>query len=122
LAADGIVVKVVMLRDIQLPPEYAQGLETLLLKEQENDRMGVDDRVEAETGAHCGVEAEATKVQQIKQAEGEAQVHVLQAKGESDAMQYTLPLKRNKSSRASWRRKRARKRPSKMRRQRRRPR
>jgi len=39
------------------------------------------------------LEAEATKVQQIKQAEGEAQVHVLQAKGEADAMQYTLPLK-----------------------------
>ena len=32
LAADGIIVKEVMLRDIQLPPEYAQGLETLLLK------------------------------------------------------------------------------------------
>jgi regulator of protease activity HflC (stomatin/prohibitin superfamily) len=34
LAADGIVVKEVMLRDIQLPPEYAQGLVSLLLKEQ----------------------------------------------------------------------------------------
>ena len=42
LAADGIVVKEVMLRDIQLPAEYAKGLETLLLKEQENDRMGVE--------------------------------------------------------------------------------
>jgi regulator of protease activity HflC (stomatin/prohibitin superfamily) len=77
LAADGIVVKEVMLRDIQLPPEYSQGLESLLLKEQENDRL----------------EAEATKAQQVKQAEGEAQVRVLQAKAESDAMQYTLPLK-----------------------------
>ena len=34
LAADGIVVKEVMLRGIQLPPEYAKGLESLLLKEQ----------------------------------------------------------------------------------------
>src|SRR5580698_2095960 len=42
LAVDGIVVKEVMLRDIQLPPQYAQGLESLLLKEQENDRMGVE--------------------------------------------------------------------------------
>src|SRR4029453_16734798 len=41
-AADGIIVKEVMLRDIQLPPKYAKGLETLLLKEQENDRMAVD--------------------------------------------------------------------------------
>src|SRR5579859_1831155 len=93
LAADGIVVKEVMLRDIQLPEEYAKGLETLLLKEQENDRMGVETELKQKQVRIAELEAEATKVQQIKQAEGEAQVHVLQAKGEADAMQYTLPLK-----------------------------
>jgi regulator of protease activity HflC (stomatin/prohibitin superfamily) len=93
LAADGIVVKEVMLRDVQLPPEYAKGLEELLLKEQENDRMGVETELKGKQVRIAELEAEATKVQQIKQAEGEAQVHVLQAKGESDAMQYTLPLK-----------------------------
>jgi len=93
LAADGIVVKEVMLRDIQLPEEYAKGLETLLLKEQENDRMGVETELKQKQVKIAELEAEATKVQQIKQAEGEAQVHVLQAKGESDAMRYTLPLK-----------------------------
>ena len=93
LAADGIVVKEVMLRDIQLPEEYAKGLETLLLKEQENDRMGVETELKQKQVRISELEAEAVKVQQIKQAEGEAQVHVLQAKGESDAMQYTLPLK-----------------------------
>jgi regulator of protease activity HflC (stomatin/prohibitin superfamily) len=93
LAADGIVVKEVMLRDIQLPEEYAKGLETLLLKEQENDRMGVETDLKQKQVRIAELEAEATKVQQIKQAEGEAQVHVLQAKGEADAMQYTLPLK-----------------------------
>lgn len=93
LAADGIVVKEVMLRDIQLPPEYAKGLETLLLKEQENDRMGVETELKTKEVRIAELEAEAAKVQQVKQAEGEAQVRVLQAKGESDAMQYTLPLK-----------------------------
>jgi regulator of protease activity HflC (stomatin/prohibitin superfamily) len=93
LAADGIVVKEVMLRDIQLPEEYAKGLETLLLKEQENDRMGVETELKQKQVKIAELEADATKVQQIKQAEGEAQVHVLQAKGEADAMQYTLPLK-----------------------------
>ena len=93
LAADGIVVKEVMLRDVQLPPEYAKGLEALLLKEQENDRMGVETELKGKEVRIAELEAEATKVQQIKQAEGEAQVHVLQAKGEADAMQYTLPLK-----------------------------
>ena len=93
LASDGIVVKEVMLRDIQLPPEYAQGLETLLLKEQENDRMGVETELKQKQVKIAELEAEANKVQQVKQAEGQAQVHVLQAKSEADAMQYTLPLK-----------------------------
>src|SRR5246127_3017764 len=93
LAADGIIVREVMLRDIHLPEEYAKGLETLLLKEQENDRMSVETELKQKQVRIAELEAEATKVQQIKQAEGEAQVHVLQAKGEADAMQYTLPLK-----------------------------
>ena len=93
LAADGIVVKEVKLRDIQLPPEYAKGLEELLLKEQENDRMGVETELKGKEVRIAELEAEATKVQQIKQAEGQAEVRVLQAKGEADAMQYTLPLK-----------------------------
>jgi regulator of protease activity HflC (stomatin/prohibitin superfamily) len=93
LAVDGIIVKEVMLRDIQLPPEYAKGLEELLLKEQENDRMGVETELQQKQVRIAELQAEATKVQRVKGAEGEAQVRVLQAKGESDAMQYTLPLK-----------------------------
>jgi regulator of protease activity HflC (stomatin/prohibitin superfamily) len=93
LANDGILVKEVMLRDIQLPPEYAKGLETLLLKEQENDRMGVETEMKQKQVRIAELEAEATKGQQVKQAEGEARVKVLQAKAEADAMQYTLPLK-----------------------------
>jgi len=93
LAADGIIVKEVMLRDIQLPPEYAKGLENLLLKEQENDQMAVQTEIQQKQVRLSELEAEATKVQQVKQAEGQAQVRVLEAKGEADAMQYTLPLK-----------------------------
>ncbi|MGO9402463.1 MAG: SPFH domain-containing protein [Terriglobales bacterium] len=93
LAADGIVVKEVMLRDIELPEEYAKGLESLLLKEQENDRMAVETEIHQKQVKIAEADAEATKVQEVKQAEGQAAVRVLQAKGESDAMQYTLPLK-----------------------------
>jgi regulator of protease activity HflC (stomatin/prohibitin superfamily) len=82
-----------MLRDIQLPPEYSKGLEDLLLKEQESDRMGVETDIQQKQVRISELQAEATKVQQVKQAEGQAQVRVLQAKGEADAMQYTLPLK-----------------------------
>ena len=93
LAADGIVVKEVMLRDIQLPAEYAEGLQALLLKEQENDQMSVETEMKRKEVRIAELEAEAMKARQIKQAEGEARVRVLRAKSESDAMQYTLPLK-----------------------------
>jgi regulator of protease activity HflC (stomatin/prohibitin superfamily) len=93
LAADGIMVEEVMLRDIQLPPEYAKGLESLLLKEQENDRLSVQTEIQQKQVRISELEAEAQKAQQVKEAEGQAQVRVLQAKGEADAMQYTLPLK-----------------------------
>ncbi len=93
LAADGIVVKEVMLRDIQLPPEYAKGLEDLLLKEQEDDQMAVQTDIQQKQVRITELQAEGAKAQQVKQAEGEAQVRVLQAKAEADAMQYTLPLK-----------------------------
>jgi regulator of protease activity HflC (stomatin/prohibitin superfamily) len=93
LAADGVVVKEVMLRDIELPQEYAKGLESLLLKEQENDRMGVETEIHQKQVKIAEADADAAKVQEVKQAEGQAAVRVLQAKGEADAMQYTLPLK-----------------------------
>jgi len=93
LAADGIVVKEVMLRDIDLPPEYAKGLEGLLLKEQENDRLSIELDVKQKMVRTAELEADADKVRQVKQAEGRAQVTVLEAKAQADAMQHTLPLK-----------------------------
>ena len=93
LAADGIIVKEVMLRDIQLPPEYAKGLERLLLKEQEDDQLSIQTDIQQKNVRIAELEAEAEKVREIKQAEGAAQSQVIAAKGQADAMQYTLPLK-----------------------------
>jgi regulator of protease activity HflC (stomatin/prohibitin superfamily) len=93
LAADGIVVKEVMLRDIALPAEYAKGLEGLLLREQENERMAYDIQIKEKQVKTAELEAEAQKAREVKRAEAQAQVKVLQAKAEADAMQHTLPLK-----------------------------
>ena len=94
LEQDGVIVKEVMLRDVQLPAEYARGLEGLLLKEQQNEGLGVETEMKAKQVKIAELEAEAAKIQQVKQAEGAATVRVLQAKSEADAMQYTLPLKK----------------------------
>jgi regulator of protease activity HflC (stomatin/prohibitin superfamily) len=82
LATDGIIVREVLLRDLKLPEEYAQGLEGLLLKEQENERLGTETEIKQKQVKIAELEAEA-----------QAQVRVLQAKAEADSMQYTLPLK-----------------------------
>jgi regulator of protease activity HflC (stomatin/prohibitin superfamily) len=93
LATDGIIVREVLLRDLQLPAEYAKGLEGLLLKEQENERLETEQEIKGKQVKIAGLEADAQKARDVKQAEAQAQVRVLQAKAEADAMQYTLPLK-----------------------------
>jgi regulator of protease activity HflC (stomatin/prohibitin superfamily) len=93
LAADGIVVKEVMMRDLALPPEYAKGLEGLLVKAQENDRMSIEVELKQKMVRTAELEADADKVRQLKQAEARATATVLEAKAQADAMQYTLPLK-----------------------------
>jgi regulator of protease activity HflC (stomatin/prohibitin superfamily) len=93
LASDGIIVREVLLRDLVLPEEYAKGLEGLLLKEQENERLGTEQEIKGKQVKIAELEAEAQKSRDVKGAEAQAQVRVLQAKAEADAMQYTLPLK-----------------------------
>lgn len=93
LGADGIIVEEVMLSEIQLPEEYAKGLEGLLLKEQQDDQMGVDTEIQQKQVRIAELQAEAEAAQKVKAAEGDAKARVVEAKGESDAMQYTLPLK-----------------------------
>ena len=93
LGADGIVVKEIALRDIELPSEYAKGLEGLLLKEQENERMNIDLEVKKKQVQAATLEAEAQKAREIQGAEARAEIVVLEAKAQADAMQHTLPLK-----------------------------
>ncbi|HEX4068145.1 MAG TPA: SPFH domain-containing protein [Acidobacteriaceae bacterium] len=93
LGNDGILVEEVMLRNIQLPPEYARGLQDLLLKEQQDDQMAVQTDIQQKQVRIAELQAEAEAAQKVKEAQGDAQAKVVEAKGESDAMKYTLPLK-----------------------------
>ena len=93
LDSDGIVVKEVLLRDVRLPAEYAKGLEGILLKEQESERMEFETAIQEKQVKIAELQAEAAKAQQIKRSEADAASRVISAKSEADAMQYTLPLK-----------------------------
>jgi regulator of protease activity HflC (stomatin/prohibitin superfamily) len=93
LNPDGIVVKEVLLRDVHLPEEYARGLEGILLKEQESERMEFETAIYEKQVKIAELQAEAAKAQQVKRSQADAESRVISAKAESDAMQYTLPLK-----------------------------
>jgi regulator of protease activity HflC (stomatin/prohibitin superfamily) len=100
LAEDGIVVKEVLLEQVQIPEEYAKGLQDLLLKEQESERMNFETEIEQKRVKIAEYRAEAQKTTEIKHAEGDASSRVIQAKAEADAMQYTLPLKQKQIEQA----------------------
>lgn len=100
LAQDAIVVKEVLVRRIVLPPEYAQGLENILLKEQQSDQMNFEQEIEQKRVKIAEYQADENKVRQVKQAEATAQARVIAARAESDAMQYTLPLKQKQIEQA----------------------
>ncbi len=93
LAQDGMVVKEVLLGRVDLPEEYAQGLEGLLLKEQQDDQTDIEADIEAKHVKIADSQAQEMKVREIRKAEADAQSQVIMAKAQSDSMQYTLPLK-----------------------------
>jgi regulator of protease activity HflC (stomatin/prohibitin superfamily) len=93
LARDAIVVKEVLLRKIRLPQEYAQGLQGLLLKEQEDDQTEVQADIERKRVKIAESQAESMKIREVKRAEANAAAQVIEAKAQADSMQYTLPLK-----------------------------
>jgi hypothetical protein len=78
---------------VHLPAEYAKGLEDILLKEQESERMEFETAIYEKQVKIAELQAEAAKAQQVKRSEADAESRVISAKAESDAMQYTLPLK-----------------------------
>jgi regulator of protease activity HflC (stomatin/prohibitin superfamily) len=82
LAADAVLVREVMIRDIVLPAEYAKGLENLLLKEQENQQLVIETEIKQKELRTAELAAEADKIRQIKEAEGSAQAKVLDSRAE----------------------------------------
>ncbi len=113
----------VLLKKIDLPEEYAKGLEDLLLKEQEDDRTSVDADIEMKRVAIAGSQAEAAKVRDVKRAEAQAAAQVIDGQGR--VRRHGLHAARSSRSRSSSRVSRprhARKPPSRMPMPRRKPR
>jgi regulator of protease activity HflC (stomatin/prohibitin superfamily) len=101
LGADGIVVKEVLLRDVQPPVEYSRGLEALLLKEQENGRLTVELQAKEKEVRIAEMEAESQKVITIKNAEGQAQSKVLDSRAELERLNRMAEAEENRIRRVA---------------------
>jgi regulator of protease activity HflC (stomatin/prohibitin superfamily) len=93
LAADGIAVKEMMLRDVQLPPEYARGLEGLLMKQQQNESLSLELEVKQKWCGRQSLKRRRRRLARSPTPRLRFRVIVLQAKAQADARQHTLALK-----------------------------
>ena len=93
LAEAGIVLKDVLVSDLKLPPEFERGRLALLEQAQLVERTEANLRFKKQEIEQQRLEAEARKARSDKEAEAAANRRLIEAKAESDAMAFILPLK-----------------------------
>ena len=93
LAEAGIILKDVLVGDLKLPVEFERGRLALLEQSQLVERTEANLRFKKQEVEQQRLEAEARKARSDKEAEAAANRRLIEAKAESDAMTYILPLK-----------------------------
>lgn len=93
LAPDGVVVRAVFLGNVDLPPQYRQGMEGLLAEELATQKMKYTLELKEKQVKETEMEAESRKIERQKHAEAEANAQVIAARGQAEAMKHVLPFK-----------------------------
>ncbi|MDO1527896.1 SPFH domain-containing protein [Fulvimonas sp. R45] len=94
LAADGIVLRNVMMGNVDLPPDYREGMNKVLATELENQQMQYTLQLKQKQVQESKLQAEADKARRDTAAEAAADEQVIAAKGQEEAMKHVLPFKR----------------------------
>jgi regulator of protease activity HflC (stomatin/prohibitin superfamily) len=94
LAADGIVLRNVMMGNVDLPSDYRAGMEKVLTTELENQQMQYTLQLREKQVQESKLQAEADKARSDTAAEAAADQQVIAAKGQEEAMKHVLPFKR----------------------------
>lgn len=94
LAADGIVLRNVMMGNVDLPPDYREGMNKVLATELENQQMQYTLQLKEKKVQESRLQAEAEKAQRDTAAEAAADEQIIAAKGQEEAMKHVLPFKR----------------------------
>ena len=93
LAADGIVLRSVLVGKVDLPADYRRGMNELLAEELANEKMRYTLELKDKRVQETALEGEAEKVRREKQAEAAGQAQVIAARAQEEAMQHVLPFK-----------------------------
>lgn len=94
LAADGIALRNVMMGNVDLPPDYREGMNKVLATELETEQMQYTLQLKAKQVQESKLQAEAEKAQRDTAAEAAADEQIIAAKGQEEAMKHVLPFKR----------------------------
>ncbi|MFZ6654205.1 SPFH domain-containing protein [Undibacterium sp. TJN19] len=93
LAADGIILRSVMMGKVDLPADYKRGMEKLLAEELESEKMRYTLELKDKQVKQTALEADADKVKREKAAEAAGNEQIIAARAEEEAMKHVLPFK-----------------------------
>jgi regulator of protease activity HflC (stomatin/prohibitin superfamily) len=93
LAADGVLLKGVMVGKVDLPADYKRGMEGLLAEELETQKMNYTLQLKDKRVKETELEAAAEKVRREVRAEAAAREQVIAARAQEEAMKHVLPFK-----------------------------
>jgi regulator of protease activity HflC (stomatin/prohibitin superfamily) len=93
LAADGVLLRGLMIGQVDLPPEYRQGLDQLLAEELASEKMRYTLELREKRVRETELVAEAEKARRVTAAAAAAQEQLIAAKAQEEAMRHVLPFK-----------------------------
>lgn len=93
LAADGVLLRGVLVGKVDLPADYKRGMEGLLAEELETQKMRYTLELKDKRVRETELEAAAEKVAREVRAEAAAREQVIAARAQEEAMKHVLPFK-----------------------------
>lgn len=93
LVSEGLLLRSVMIGKINLPEDYKRGMEQLLAKELESEKMRYTLELKEKQVKESEFEAQADKVRRETAAEAAANEQIIAAKAQEEAMKHVLPFK-----------------------------
>ncbi len=93
MARDGLILKQVMMGNVDLPADYRAGMDQLLAVELETEKMKYTLELTEKQVKQTELQGEAEKVRRVKAAEAAANEQIIAAKAQEEAMKHVIPFK-----------------------------